>query len=246
MNLPLPDELISYILEHTDYKTVAACRRSCRRLKDIVDNSSALQYVLEMSAAGMCDGAPNTVETAERLIRLQMAQTAWRSSSWSSVDHFPYSKDISPFPVTASGNLVAFRSDRSRMGELLMLRFPSDFRGIPEQLWYLDLDCDRLGSICLDDTQDLLVFSSSQYIHIRTLSTGGVHPLTSTSGTIPSRSSSEAFYLHIHVDLLSFVGNSYILVWNWKTGDHLAEIASLSPPCPCRRTRFSLTLFLSL
>lgn len=46
------------------------------------------------------------------------------------------------------------------MGELLMLRFPSDLRGVPEQLWYLDLDCDRLESICLDDTQDLLVFSS--------------------------------------------------------------------------------------
>lgn len=46
------------------------------------------------------------------------------------------------------------------MGELLMLRFPSDLRGIPEQLWYLDLDCDLLESICLDDTQDLLVFSS--------------------------------------------------------------------------------------
>ena len=25
--LPLPDELISYILEHTDYKAVIACRR---------------------------------------------------------------------------------------------------------------------------------------------------------------------------------------------------------------------------
>ena len=70
------------------------------------------------------------------------------------------------------------------------------------------------------------IFFSSLYIHIRTLSTGGVHPLTSTSGIIHSHS--EAFYLHIHGDLLSFVGSSHILVWNWKTGDHLAEIASLS------------------
>ena len=125
-----------------------------------MDDSSALQYIVELSAAGMCDGAPSAVGPAERLTRLQNAQTAWRSSSWSPVDHFPYSKEVSPFPVTASGNLVAFRSDRSRMGELLMLRFPSDLRGVPEQLWYLDLDCDRLESICLDDTQDLLVFSS--------------------------------------------------------------------------------------
>ncbi|KAH9009330.1 hypothetical protein EDB85DRAFT_2293530 [Lactarius pseudohatsudake] len=222
--LPLPDELISYILEHTDYK---ACRRSCRHLKDIVDDSSALQYLVELSAARMYDGAPSAVGPAERPTRLQKAQTVWRGSSWSPVDHFPYSK---PFPVMASGNLTAFRSDRSRMGELLMLRFPSDLRGIPEQLWYLDLDCDRLELICLDDTQDLLVFSSSHYIHIRTLSTGGVHPLTSTSGTIRSHSDYEAFDLHHHGDL-SFVGTSHILVWNWKTGDRLAEIASVTPSC---------------
>ena len=30
--LPLPDELISYILEHTDYKAVIACRRVGPRL----------------------------------------------------------------------------------------------------------------------------------------------------------------------------------------------------------------------
>ena len=46
------------------------------------------------------------------------------------------------------------------MGELLMLRFPSELRDVPEQLWYLDLNCDSLDSICLDDAQDLLVFSS--------------------------------------------------------------------------------------
>ena len=75
-------------------------------------------------------------------------------------------------------------------------------------------------------------FLSLTYIHIRTLSTGGVHPLTSTSGTISSRSNSESFYLHIHGHFLSFVGNEHIVVWNWKTGDRLIEIASLSPTCP--------------
>ncbi|KAI9444091.1 hypothetical protein H4582DRAFT_2071684 [Lactarius indigo] len=224
--LPLPDELISYILEQTDSKAVIACRRSCRRLKDIVDDSSALQYLVELSAARMCDGAPSAVGHAERLTRLQKAQAAWRSSSWSPVDHFPYSKEMSPFPVTASGNLVAFRSDRSRMGELLMLRFPSDLRGIPEQLWYLDLDCDR--SLHPVGTS-FLVHITSTFAHSPPEEST---PLTSTSGTIRSHSDYEAFDLHIHGDLLSFVGASHILVWNWKTGDRLAEIASVSPSCP--------------
>ncbi|KAI0000708.1 hypothetical protein BJV74DRAFT_882774 [Russula compacta] len=50
---------------------------------------------------------------------------------------------MSPFTMMASGNLVVFRSSRSLTGELVLLRFPSESRGIPEQLWYLDLSILR-------------------------------------------------------------------------------------------------------
>jgi len=135
-------------------------RQSCHRLKEIVDTSSALQYIVELAATGMCDGTPdNGVVPAERLSRLRMAQVAWKSSAWSTVDNFPYSKGMSPHPMMTSGNLVVFRSSTSRIGELVLLRFPSEARGIPSNLWHLDLGSNRVEALCADDSQDLVVFS---------------------------------------------------------------------------------------
>jgi hypothetical protein len=88
-------------------------------------------------------------------------QTAWKTSAWTLVDDFPYSREMCPDPIMASGNLVVFCGSGGRMTELILLRFPSKLRGIPEHIWYLDLDCndnDHEAS-CADDSQDLLVFS---------------------------------------------------------------------------------------
>jgi hypothetical protein len=109
----------------------------------------------------MCDGPPNDIVSAERLRRLLAIQAARKTSgsAWTLVDDFPYSREMSPYPMMASGNLVVFRSSRSRMGDLVLLRFSSKSRGIPEHIWYLDLDCNDLEAFCADDSQDLLVFS---------------------------------------------------------------------------------------
>ena len=150
----------------------------------------------------------------------------------------------------ASGNLVAFRNCRNRRGELVLLRLPSESRGIPEQLWSLDVGTYLLEAACADDSQDLLVFTwyvaslvfspvyslgrrgsffSFGTVHIRTLSTGGVHPLTSTTGSIHSKSIAGGFTLHIYEDFLLILGNNpgnNGLVWNWKTGEFVAKVVS--------------------
>ena len=123
-----------------------------------MDASSALQCIVELAAAGMCDGTPDGAVPAERLRRLRGIQSAWKSPAWTLVDHFPYSKGFSPFLRIASGNLVVFRSSRSHRDELVLLRFPSESRGIQERLWYLDVDTNHLEAACADDSQDLLVF----------------------------------------------------------------------------------------
>jgi hypothetical protein len=86
-------------------------------------------------------------------------QTAWKTSAWTLVDDFPYSREMSPYPIMASGNLVVFRSTRSHMSELVLLRFPSKSRGIPERIWYPHLDYNDIDTSCADDSQDLLVYS---------------------------------------------------------------------------------------
>lgn len=134
-----------------------------RRIKDIVDTTASLRYIVELGAAGMCDGPPDTVGSAERLRRLERSRAAWKSTVWSQSEDFPYSKKIFPFPVALSGNLVVLKGpicgSRRHTGEMLLLRLPSEARGIPEQLWSLDLGYERIEAISLDDSQDLLIFS---------------------------------------------------------------------------------------
>ena len=70
-------------------------------------------------------------------------------------------------------------------------------------------------------------------IRVRTLSTGGAHPLTTAADPIYSFESVDQtgdFSLDVYNDLFAFVSNAidrYILVLNWKTGDLVAKIASL-------------------
>jgi hypothetical protein len=241
---PLPSEIVSKILEYVDYKTVVTCKKLCRRFKDIVDTTASLRYMVELGAAGMCDGPPDTASSAERLRRLECSQAAWKISLWSQPKGFPYSKKIFPFPVALSGNLVALKGPicgSRRTGELLLLKLPSEARGIPEQLWNLDLGYERIEAISLDDSQDLLVFSRLPNIHVRTLSSGCVHPLSGTHGLIDSGINyveHESFSLRIHDDRLAFMSSvgRQILVWDWKTGKQIAKI-------PCDQ-RFSTCTFL--
>ena len=112
----------------------------------------------------MCNGPPNDVGPAERLKRLQKSQTFWMNSVWSQPDHFPYSESTTmmPYPAAVSGNLMIFRSGNfADSVMLLLLRFPSELRDIQEQQWHLCLEFERVEYISADDSQDLLIFSSS-------------------------------------------------------------------------------------
>ena len=73
-----------------------------------MDASSALQYIVELTMNGMCDGEPNGAVPAERIRRLRGMQSAWKSSACYLVDHFPYLKGILYLWLLwmAPGNLV--------------------------------------------------------------------------------------------------------------------------------------------
>jgi hypothetical protein len=63
-------------------------------------------------------------------------------------------------------------------------------------------------------------------VHVRTLSTGEIHPLTNADGPIYSFAR-EFVHLQIYDDLLMLVTNSlehHVLVFNWKTGGQVAKI----------------------
>jgi hypothetical protein len=177
---------------------------------------------------------------------------SWKSPTWREPADFPYSKTIRSVPAAVSGNLMVFyliASGAYSMQDLLLLRFPSELRGIPEQQWSLNLGCD-IHPICVDDSQDLLCFMSSVSnfecpapslpahhlvfsfpdVHVRTLSTGEVHPQALTNAVGPIYSfASEGVLCTIYDDLLMLVVTNperHILVFNWKTGGQVAKIVS--------------------
>jgi hypothetical protein len=176
---------------------------------------------------------------------------SWKSPTWREPANFPYWKKIRSVPAAVSGNLMVFYSiapSPSPGQDLLLLRFPSELRGIPEQQWSLNLDCDYIHAVCVDDSQDLLCFLSSVFnfefpslpahhlvfslpdVHVRSLSTGEIHPLTHAVGPIyslPSEVPAGTFCLQIYDDLLMLVIDfleHYILVFNWRTGGYVAKI----------------------
>ncbi|KAI0299474.1 hypothetical protein BC826DRAFT_33765 [Russula brevipes] len=188
--------------------------------------------MIELFGTGMCDGQLSGVDSAERLERLRRSQMSWKSPTWREPLDFPYWKKIRPIPAAVSGNLMLFHSLASNFdrGVLLLLRFPSELRGIPEQQWSLNLDCN-IHDICVDDSQDLLCFFSRPNVHVRTLSAGEIHPLTHAVGPIYSFGSEVvgSVCLRICGDLIMLMVNAlehYILVINWRTGGHLAKIPS--------------------
>jgi hypothetical protein len=124
-----------------------------------VDTTVSLRYIVELGAAGMCDGPPDSVGLAERLRKLEGSRAAWKSPVWSQPKDFPDLKEMFPSPIALSGNLMMLKGPNFGTGEYLFLRFPSEARGILERVWRLDLDCELIINICLDDSQDLLVFS---------------------------------------------------------------------------------------
>ena len=65
---------------------------------------------------------------------------------------------MSSSPVALFGNLAVFTGPEFNSGEYVFLRFPSEARGIPERVWHLNLGCERINGIGLDDSQDLLIF----------------------------------------------------------------------------------------
>jgi hypothetical protein len=79
------------------------------------------------------------------------------------------------------------------------------------------------------------IFSSTT-IRVRTLSTGGVHPLTTNGGTIHPSPIPGGFSLCIHGDLILVLLGLSSSVWDWKTGEEIATIVGLllGPPSDCQ------------
>ncbi|KAH8999899.1 hypothetical protein EDB86DRAFT_2908175 [Lactarius hatsudake] len=244
--LSLPEELIIEIMVKGDHNMLLTCQRVCRTLNAIIKDSVPLQYIISLAECGMRDGLSAIVyeRTSERLQQLREHEAAWREVAWSDGSTISQlaARDL---PTTSSGGVLAFlkqsdgdSGDPEYGDRLFLLRVPSRLRGIPGESWELN-GLGEMSNICIDSAQDLLLFQRSNNFHVRTLSSGKVHPSVLHSGSFDLGIASSdllteipviccdhvAAIVHEHSATLTIKGT--VVVWNWKTGIQVAIIRPL-------------------
>ncbi|TFY70926.1 hypothetical protein EVG20_g2079 [Dentipellis fragilis] len=225
--LSIPPEIIHRILEYLDDHSLVVCQQVCHKFRSIVRRSSALQYQLQLAASGAHDGPKGPLSAAERLDTLRRYNDAWRQFEWTKST----SERISAGGLyELYGNVLAQSLERHR---ITFKQLPSEIRGIQERNWELKFDF-HIRDFGIDPAQDaLFVFQTHNLdgicrIHIRSLSTGEVHPLAERiSGILeyPIASADLSFTIQPHRDYIGVIiepteneVENLFIIWNWKTG----------------------------
>ncbi|KAH9949346.1 hypothetical protein B0H21DRAFT_820150 [Amylocystis lapponica] len=221
-------ETITVILDGLDLRDLLVCRQVCRLLADIVDNVEYLQYKIALIIHGMQDGPPSHLSTACRYAKLRQFQIC--------------------FQVPESRLNSSAMSYASPPGRLLFIQLPSRIRGVYEVRWTLDFGLFGfpVQSYALDPAQDLLLAAvinrdhmASAEIHVRSLSTGAVHPCAATPKLLAAayRHNDQVESLSIHDDTVAWMvvfednwdESSTVQLWNWKTGDMVLSLHGQYP-----------------
>ncbi|KAH9991077.1 hypothetical protein BJV77DRAFT_1009875 [Russula vinacea] len=223
----LPTELIIAIATLLDAPSLACLESTCKTLRDLVDKTPALKYVLALAVRGLCDGPPSTVTAARRLQLLEDYDEAWRTFSWSQYLVLDLRTFEAPY---VSGNTLVIRETRDLTRSFIMQSIPSRLRGVPGRQWRIDFDF-WVQIFVLDATQDLLVVVPNHdpnNVLLYQLSTGQPHPLSASGGVLrveqPRRPCLGISKHEVSGDFLGMITKSYthfddrLSIWNWKTG----------------------------
>ncbi|KAI0262332.1 hypothetical protein BC834DRAFT_891884 [Gloeopeniophorella convolvens] len=157
--LSLPEELLVCIFLLADHRTMVTCRQVCLRLKIMIDCSAALQYEIELAAAGMQDWKTR-VDVSNQRLRLAKYVEAWRKMTWSACQTLPVDEDLSLRMISISGNVAAFQNLLST-GDITLRfkRFPSEIRGVELAEWNIIFPSSFIPNcLDIDEAQDLCIF----------------------------------------------------------------------------------------
>jgi hypothetical protein len=71
-------EILIEILAYLPLRDIAACKLSCRKLHDVIANSSLLQYIIQTFLAGVHDPLLPGASIVERMGALKNLEATWR------------------------------------------------------------------------------------------------------------------------------------------------------------------------
>ncbi|RDB28805.1 hypothetical protein Hypma_015693 [Hypsizygus marmoreus] len=250
----LPVELLIDILCALDCPALLACRQVSKLFDALISQISSLQLVIELYAAGQEDGPKPTFGPAARLEALEKHQAAW--------DNFDWTKDQS-IPMLGGGLWELYGgvlAQSTTDGAICLRRLASDCRSIPELEWTVGGFGFPVRDFSLDPSQDLLVLveapkwsgpnpDHNYRFHLRTLSSGGQHPLAFNPAVICHPQTTEdmqmTYTMQISEDHFGVLFNSLndgeneFCIWEWKsgrrevdlTGDEIRSFSFFSGQC---------------
>ncbi|KAH8993451.1 hypothetical protein EDB92DRAFT_406061 [Lactarius akahatsu] len=228
----IPEELVLTILELCDIKELLACQSTCRILRDVISNSASLRYKLALCKHGMCDGPQNGLSKAEKLGLLSAYVTAWGEIDSAMPEEVGLFAGLG-YPLDVSGNILVFYKPMAQNKipgphrELFVCRTPSAIRRIELAHWVLTVPFG-ITDVCIDASQDLLIYFLGSISHIRSLSSGKAHPSVEHSGFFALHQAGsyrkDINYSRVCGDYVAArVDFGHISVWNWKTGEHVSH-----------------------
>ncbi|KAH9050395.1 hypothetical protein EDB83DRAFT_2400282 [Lactarius deliciosus] len=209
-------------MEVGDGRSILACSNTCQTLRNVIANSSNLEYQLVLVSTGMRDstGKDSPLLQIDRLRLLEKHEFSWRNLRWSE-------SAAIPLLIGWQGPIAVPHRGIDTARELLCLRTPSKLRGVDAGYWVLTLPAEA-RDMCIDALQDLLIYQCpDSSLRVRKLSTGEPHPAVSHEGTVfpPDGWRSHPGSPRVcgtHVAVTSDQG-LYISVWDWKSSAHVSE-----------------------
>ncbi|KAL1744677.1 hypothetical protein HDZ31DRAFT_38172 [Schizophyllum fasciatum] len=217
--LDLPVELLAEALAYLDHRhlllvreaiTLTAGVQVCRDLRDAVDNTARLCYMIELAREHMQNGSRADLGSADRLQKLREYRQAWRALNWSANKKVP---DGGVFAI--AGDIIAC-TKRTDATYITFTRMGSKLRGVDEQQWTIDAP-QGLRDFVIEPVMDLVVALTERECP---------HPLaTQPVIQVPLTFVAADFKPMIYGDRLGVLFTShslsytYFTVWNWQTGE---------------------------
>ncbi|EIW55535.1 uncharacterized protein TRAVEDRAFT_50021 [Trametes versicolor FP-101664 SS1] len=172
--LEAPTELLVKIISALDTESLFVCRKVCRRLADVVDGTTEIQYKLMLALMGMVDGPPSDVPIIDRLAALRAYKKVWLRAEYP-IHHcttmLRRPGELRAGGVYPSGHVDLSRGDKSLTESILRVwRPPAPFFGLPERFLEVDLvnPAHSLGPVlivpgqryAIDFARNLLIMTS--------------------------------------------------------------------------------------
>ncbi|KAH8092497.1 hypothetical protein BXZ70DRAFT_1010814 [Cristinia sonorae] len=229
----LPHELLEKILLQADAPTITLCRLVCTAFTEVIRDSTAIQYKLELAINGYEDGTLNGWSTAEKLEALRSRRSACVAVQPTTIRTINITHEI----LFTRGHFAWI----SKEDEFHVLQLPSAFRGIPAKEWAVKgpiVDVITQNRTAMDPDEDILAVAEYRegerefwVISLRSLTTGDYHPqaknreLASIRAGFASGLDLTVWRDYVGIDHFEDRGDyTYIYIYNWKTGERLLAL----------------------